>query len=73
MLLSCLFASLVLFLSNNYYVHRKRKSDPSGKVEGKYNGMGLTDKLRIDVARARKEAFLEEKERRRAETERRGW
>ncbi|CAB9530205.1 expressed unknown protein [Seminavis robusta] len=59
-------------MGNGEAFYGKRKSNPSGKVEGQYNGMGLTDKLRIDVARARKEAFLEEKERRRAEAEKRG-
>lgn len=54
-------------MGNGEVFYGKRKYKPSGSVEGDYNGMGLTDKLRIDVARARKEAFLEERERRNAE------
>ena len=39
----------------------KRKYKPSGRpnTEGKYNGMGLSDKLRIDVTREIKEEMLE--------------
>ena len=59
-------------MGNGEVFYGKGKFNPSGKVEGDYNGMGLTDKTRIDMARARKEAFLEEREeRRRAEAERR--
>merc|ERR1712157_484706 len=39
----------------------KRKFDPSGDVDGEYNGFGLTDKTRIEITRARKEEWLEEK------------
>lgn len=39
----------------------KRKFRPSGKVEGDYNGFGLSDKTKIDVTRAYKEEWLEEK------------
>ena len=47
----------------------KRKYQPSGRFEEEYKGLGLTDKLKIDIARARKEEFLAEKERRRREAE----
>jgi len=51
----------------------KRKYNPSGKVDGEYNGMGLTDKTRINIARARKAQFLAEREeKQRAEMKRRG-
>mmetsp|Transcript_31099 Transcript_31099/g.35421 ORF Transcript_31099/g.35421 Transcript_31099/m.35421 type:complete len:139 (+) Transcript_31099:43-459(+) len=37
----------------------KRKYKPSGTVEGKYNGFGLTDKQRIDETREMKEFYME--------------
>jgi hypothetical protein len=58
-------------MGNGEVFYGKRKYKPSGKVEGEYNGFGLTDKGRIDVTRARKEAFLEEKRRREEEAEKR--
>mmetsp|Transcript_38521 Transcript_38521/g.43387 ORF Transcript_38521/g.43387 Transcript_38521/m.43387 type:complete len:174 (-) Transcript_38521:220-741(-) len=42
----------------------KRKYDPSGKIDGKYNGMGQTDLLRIEIARVQKEEMELRKERR---------
>ena len=51
-------------MGNGEVFYGKRKYKPSGRVEGKYNGMGLTDKLKIDVSRERKELFLQEKRRR---------
>lgn len=39
----------------------KRKYNPSGDVEGNYDGMGLSDKGKIDMAREYKEERLEEK------------
>jgi hypothetical protein len=54
-------------MGNGEVFYGKRKYNPSGKVEGEYSGFGLTDKGRIDVTRARKEAFLEEKRRREEE------
>lgn len=56
-------------MGNGEQFYGKRKFKPSGNVEGDYNGMGLTDKVRIDVARVRKQAFLEEREKKRAEAE----
>ena len=56
-------------MGNGETFYGKRKYKPSGNVEGEYNGFGLTDKGRIDVTRARKEAFLEEKRRREEESE----
>ena len=40
----------------------KRKYKPSGNVESAYNGMGLTDKQRIDDAREYKAQFEEERQ-----------
>ncbi len=39
----------------------KRKYNPSGDVEGDYNGLGLSDKMKIDMAREYREERLEEK------------
>mmetsp|Transcript_2738 Transcript_2738/g.3889 ORF Transcript_2738/g.3889 Transcript_2738/m.3889 type:complete len:152 (+) Transcript_2738:179-634(+) len=39
----------------------KRKYKPSGTVEGSYNGMGLSDKLKIDMTRQYREDMLEER------------
>ena len=39
----------------------KRKFNPSGDVEGDYQGMGLSDKGKIDMAREYREEWLEEK------------
>lgn len=57
-------------MGNGEVFYGKRKFKPSGKVEGSYNGMGLTDKLKIDMSRERKEIFLEEKRRREEEENR---
>ena len=40
----------------------KRKFKPSGDVDGDYNGFGLSDKLKIDMTREYKDAWLEEKQ-----------
>lgn len=40
----------------------KRKYKPSGSVQGDYNGMGKSDKYKIDVARFDREKMLEKKE-----------
>ena len=55
-------------MGNGEVFYGKRKYKPSGRVEGQYNGMGLTDKLKIDISRERKEQFLEEKRRREEES-----
>eukprot|EP00978_Attheya_sp_CCMP212_P041639 scaffold241197_cov37-Attheya_sp.AAC.1 len=47
-------------MGNGEIFYGKRKFKPSGSVEGDYNGMGLTDKLKIDITRERKEEWLEE-------------
>ena len=39
----------------------KRKFKPSGEVEGDYQGLGLSDKLKIDMAREYRAEWLEEK------------
>lgn len=54
-------------MGNGEVFYGKRKYKPSGNVEGEYNGMGLTDKLKIDISRERKAQFLEEKRRREEE------
>mmetsp|Transcript_59967 Transcript_59967/g.177812 ORF Transcript_59967/g.177812 Transcript_59967/m.177812 type:complete len:156 (-) Transcript_59967:394-861(-) len=43
----------------------KRKYRPSGTVEGDYNGMGLSDKQRIDDTREYRDEILEERRMRR--------
>jgi len=48
-------------MGNGEIFYGKRKYRPSGNVEGDYNGFGLTDKLRIDMTRERREEWLEEK------------
>lgn len=47
-------------MGNGEVFYGKRKYKPSGKdnTEGKYNGMGLTDKARIDAARQAKESAV---------------
>ncbi|KAL3941303.1 MAG: hypothetical protein SGBAC_004326 [Bacillariaceae sp.] len=47
----------------------KRKYNPSGRVDGKYNGMGQTDQFRIELARVQKEEMEKRRERRLAEEE----
>ena len=56
-------------MGNGEVFYGQRKFKPSGRenTEGKYNGMGLSDKLRIDVARERKEEYLEMKRARKQE------
>ena len=44
------------------FFYGKRKYKPSGNVESAYNGMGLTDKQRIDDAREYKAQFEEERQ-----------
>ena len=39
----------------------KRAYKPSGDVDGDYQGFGLSDKLKIDMTRDYKDAWLEEK------------
>ena len=47
-------------MGNGELFYGQRKYKPSGKenTEGQYNGMGMSDKLRIDLARERKEQRL---------------
>lgn len=56
-------------MGNGEQFYGKRKYKPSGNVEGSYNGMGLTDKLKIDISRQRKEQYLEEKRQREEEAQ----
>mmetsp|Transcript_180 Transcript_180/g.287 ORF Transcript_180/g.287 Transcript_180/m.287 type:complete len:147 (-) Transcript_180:124-564(-) len=48
-------------MGNGEVFYGKRKYKPSGNVEGDYDGMGLTDKGKIDMAREYREEWLEEK------------
>ena len=47
----------------------KRKYNPSGNVEGDYNGMGQSDLIRIEIARVRKEEMEKLRQRRLEEQE----
>ena len=47
----------------------KRKYNPSGKVDGDYNGMGRSDYFRIEIARAQKEEMELRRQRRLEEEE----
>eukprot|EP00545_Synedropsis_sp_CCMP1620_P004392 CAMPEP_0119011796 /NCGR_PEP_ID=MMETSP1176-20130426/5896_1 /TAXON_ID=265551 /ORGANISM="Synedropsis recta cf, Strain CCMP1620" /LENGTH=90 /DNA_ID=CAMNT_0006964663 /DNA_START=163 /DNA_END=435 /DNA_ORIENTATION=- len=51
-------------MGNGEIFYGKRKSNPSGSVEGKYNGMGLTDKQRIEDTRELKAIRMEQKKQR---------
>lgn len=48
-------------MGNGEIFYGKRKVKPSGKVEGEYNGFGLSDKQRIEDSRVVKLARLEQK------------
>ena len=56
-------------MGNGEQFYGKRKYNPSGNIEGDYNGMGQSDLLRIEVARVKKEE-LELRRQRRLEAER---
>jgi hypothetical protein len=47
----------------------KRKYNPSGRVDGDYNGMGRSDYFRIEIARVQKEEMELRKQRRLQEQE----
>lgn len=47
----------------------KRKYNPSGRVDGDYNGMGQSDQFRIELARVQKEEMEKRRLRRLAEEE----
>ena len=47
----------------------KRKSNPSGKFDGNYNGMGKSDFYRIEIAKVQKEEIEKKKKQRRLENE----
>jgi hypothetical protein len=59
-------------MGNGEVFYGKRKINPSGRdnTEGSYNGMGMSDKGRIDESRERKEEFLEQRRRQAEERER---
>lgn len=52
-------------MGNGEVFYGKRKYKPSGRpnTQGDYQGMGLSDKLRIDVSRQFKEDFQEQRRR----------
>ena len=56
-------------MGNGEIFYGRRKTNPSGRVEGTYNGFGMTDKLRIDQTRELKEIWLEEKRRKEGDGE----
>lgn len=47
----------------------KRKYNPSGRVDGDYNGMGRSSHYAIEIARVQKEVLDERKQRRLEEEE----
>lgn len=51
-------------MGNGEVFYGKRKFNPSGKIDGVYNGMGMSDKTKIDITREYKEAVMEERRRR---------
>lgn len=48
-------------MGNGEIFYGKRKYKPSGKVDGVYNGMGLSDKQRIDDTREYRDFILEQR------------
>jgi len=51
-------------MGNGEVFYGKRKYKPSGKVEGIYDGFGLSDKSKIDMTREFRAQYLEERKRR---------
>jgi len=47
-------------MGNGEIFYGKRKFDPSGRVEGQYNGLGLSDHRKIEGAREYREKFFAE-------------
>lgn len=58
-------------MGNGEVFYGKRKFRPSNRpnTDGRYNGMGLSDKTKIDVTREYRDAVLEERRRRFLEDE----
>lgn len=58
-------------MGNGEVFYGKRKINPSGRenTDGSYNGMGMSDKVRIDESRERKEEYLEQRRRKFLEEE----
>lgn len=56
-------------MGNGEQWYGKRKYNPSGNVEGDYNGMGQSDLIRIEIARVRKEEMEKLRQRRLEEQE----
>ena len=59
-------------MGNGEIFYGKRRYKPSGTVEGKYNGMGLTDRTKIDMAREYKEQVLAERKLRQEAAKKKG-
>jgi hypothetical protein len=58
-------------MGNGEVFYGKRKYKPSGRpnTEGKYNGMGMSDKLKIDITLEVKEEMLERRRQKQQERE----
>ena len=58
-------------MGNGEVFYGTRKYKPSGRknTQGKYNGMGLSDSAKIEVARSKRAEFLEQKRRQMMEKE----
>merc|ERR1712232_542095 len=54
-------------MGNGEIFYGKRKYKPSGQVEGEYQGLGLSDKLKIDMTREYKRQREEERNARKKE------
>lgn len=59
-------------MGNGEQFYGKRKYNPSGNIEGDYNGMGQSDLMRIEIARVRKEEMELLRQRRLEEQEANG-
>lgn len=61
-------------MGNGEQFYGKRKYNPSGNIDGDYNGMGQSDLIQIEIARVRKEEMELRRQRRleAAEQESRG-
>ena len=61
-------------MGNGEVFYGQRKYKPSGRdnTQGQYSGMGLSDKMRIDIAKERKEEYLAMKRERQEKDSQRG-
>jgi len=56
-------------MGNGEQFYGERKYKPSGKVDGKYDGFGLSDRTKIDTTREYRAQWQEEKKRRKEREE----